>query len=415
MIPGVVALVELDSYTVLIASSAGLTCLGCALLFFWNRDRRLEWLLWWSLPFILGGLSALAYTRQNWSSDFLSIGPGNVARMLAVAMLWQGARAFAGRKPLWLALVAIPVVWLGLCLVPAFFENMPARIVVVSAAQTGFCLLAAWELWRGRDERLPSRYPAIACFVSFAAVMLVRILGVNVLPFPMGSLPLDPVWLGGFNLTVFAHAFFVGLLLLALTKERLELEQRNIALVDPLTGLMNRRAFMAQVERNAVRRGLGPEPTAILVLDLDHFKSINDEYGHEIGDRVLASFAAVAAANVRPSDMLYRLGGEEFCIVLPHSNVHVALSTSERVRKAFASHTYVSAGGIAIAATVSIGIATADHAGFDLDVLLAAADAALYEAKSRGRNRIVVADPQQLVRPAAEIVMEAQRVRAAGA
>jgi diguanylate cyclase (GGDEF)-like protein len=409
-----VAIVELDSYTILIASSAGLACLGCALLYFWNRDRQARWLLWWSLPFILGGLSALAYTRPNWSSDYLSIGPGNVARMLAVAMLWQGARVFGGRKPVWLALVAIPAGWLGICLVPAFFESMPARIVVVSTAQLTFCLLAAFELWRGRDEKLPSRYAAIGCFLSFAAVMLTRILGVNVLPFPMGSMPLDPIWLGGFNLVVFAHAFFVGLLLLALTKERLELKQRNMALVDPLTGLMNRRAFMAHVERNALRKGLGRESTAVLVLDLDRFKSINDQHGHETGDRVLASFAAVAAANVRPVDMLYRLGGEEFCCVLPDTDVQAALRVAERIRKAFGAHAYVAAGGALISGTVSIGVAAADHAGFDLEVLLAAADAALYEAKSRGRNRIVVADPALLVRPAAGIFVERERLRAGG-
>ncbi len=174
---------------------------------------------------------------------------------------------------------------------------------------------------------------------------------------------------------------------------------------------MNRRAFMGHVEQNALRRGMAPESTAVLVLDLDHFKSINDQHGHDVGDRVLASFASVAAANMRPTDQLYRLGGEEFCFVLPESDVPVALRVAERVRRAFAAHAYVGADGTAIAATVSIGVATADHAGFDLEVLLAAADAALYEAKSRGRNRIVVADPQLLSRPAAEIAMETQRFR----
>jgi diguanylate cyclase (GGDEF)-like protein len=403
-------IVGLDSYTLLIASCAGLVCLGSALLFFWYRDRRSSWLVWWSLPFITGGLSALFYARPNWQTDFMAIGPGNALRILGLAMLWQGARVFERRKPAWLAVALFPTAWLGLCLIAPLYQTMAARVVVVSIFNLTLCGLGAWELWRGRAEKLPSRLPAMLVFLSFCGFMLVRILGANVLSFPMGAGPLDSTSMGVFNLTLFAHAFFFGLLCLALTKERLEQEQRNITLVDPLTGLMNRRAFMAQVDRHASRRGLGPEHTAVLVLDLDRFKSINDEHGHDIGDRVLASFADVAAAAVRATDLLYRLGGEEFCVVLPHTGVHTALRVAEGIRKAFAAHAYVDAAGTAIAGTVSIGIATADQAGFDLEVLLAAADAALYEAKSRGRNRIVVADPQLLGSRAGSVAAEQRRL-----
>jgi len=406
---------ELDSFTLLVASCAGLVCMGAALLYFWNRDRRSIWLLWWSVPFLMIGIAAMSYARPNWASDFLSIGLGNAARITTVALLWQGARVFEGRKPTWLLLALVPALWLGLCLIPAFFESMAARVVGVSVFNVGLCCLAAWELHRGRAEQLPSRTPAIAVFLSFSIFMTVRIVSVPVLPFPMGALPVDPMWMGIFNLIVFAHAFFLGLLLIALTKERLELEQRNIALVDPLTGMMNRRAFMDEVARNDERRAEPDRPTALLILDLDHFKSINDRYGHDVGDKVLASFAEVAAANVRPDDMLFRLGGEEFCFLLPDTDVHAALRVAERVRRAFATHSYVAGNGEVIAATVSIGIAIADHAGFDLEVLLAAADAALYEAKSRGRNRIVLADPALLGRPAADIILETSRFRAGAA
>ncbi|HHY49063.1 MAG TPA: GGDEF domain-containing protein [Alphaproteobacteria bacterium] len=403
---------ELDSLTLLVASCAGLICIGAALLYFWNRDRRSIWLLWWSVPFIISGLAAMSYARPNWATDFLSIGPGNAARLTTTAMLWQGARVFQGHKPTWLMLALVPAVWLALCLIPPFFQSMPARVVGVSAFNIVLCCLSAWELHRGRAEQLASRTPAILVFLSFSVLMAVRIAGISVLPFPMGALPLDPTWMAIFNLVVFAHCFFLGLLLIALTKERLELQQRNIALVDPLTGMMNRRAFMDEVARNGERRGEPDRPTALLVLDLDHFKSINDRNGHDVGDKVLASFAKVAAANVRPSDMLFRLGGEEFCFLLPDTDVHAALRVAERVRKAFAAHSYVAASGEVIAATVSIGIANAEHAGFDLEVLLAAADAALYEAKSRGRNRIVLADPALLARPDGDIIPEAGRFRA---
>jgi diguanylate cyclase (GGDEF)-like protein len=406
--------VQLDSYTILVTTIVTLIFLGSALLYFWNRDRRSTWLLWWSIPFIVGGLAVISYTRPNWSTDFNAIAIGNALRLAALGLLWEGARVFSGRKPMLWPLAALIGVWVGLCLYPPFLASMHVRIIGVSLINSAVVLGAAWELWRGRAEHLPSRFPAIVVFCSFAVFMLLRIPFVAVAPFPYGAAKMDSMWLGGFNLMVFVHAFFLGLLLIALTKERLELQQRNIALVDPLTGLMNRRAFMGHVERNTLRRGLTPESTALLILDLDHFKAVNDQYGHEIGDKVLASFGAVAQACVRPTDLLYRLGGEEFCCVLPDTDVHAALRVAERIRKAFAGHAYPHTNGQIIPATVSIGIATADQAGFDLEVLVAAADAALYEAKSRGRNRVVVADPALLGRPAADIVLETQRFRAAG-
>lgn len=383
---------QLDSFTLLVATVATLVFLGCAMLYFWNRDRRSRWLLWWSVPFLVGGISTLSYLLPNWESDFVPIAVGNALRIGALGLFYEGARAFERRQPLLLPTMAIVAAWLLLCMIPSFLHSMPARIVAASLANGGLVVMAAWELWRGRDEYLPSRLPAVIVFLSFAVLMLVRIAGVNVLPFPMGAQPLDPVWMAGFDLIVFVHATFLGLLLIALTKERLELEQRNIAMIDPLTGLMNRRAFMTHVERNARRTGHGRESTALLVLDLDEFKSVNDRFGHDVGDKVLASFAAVAEANARPGDLMFRLGGEEFCFILPETDRAGALAVAERIRRAFATRAVETERGERVLGTVSIGIAVADYAGFDTEVLLAAADAALYEAKSRGRNRIVVAD-----------------------
>ena len=351
---------QLDSATLLVASSAAIVFLGCALLYFWNLDRASKWLLWWSVPFIIGGAGVVAYLRSNWGSDFAVIGVGNAVRVAAVCMLWQGARVFERRKPMVWLCILVPLLWI--------------------------------ELWRGRAERLASRLPAVLTFLSFSVLMLVRAGAVHVLPFPMGVLPLDPTWMGLFNFAVFVHATFLGFLLIAMTKERREAQQRHFALLDPLTGLMNRRAFMSHLERTARRRKVGREPLALLVLDLDHFKLINDRFGHDVGDRVLVAFAGVAEASVRATDQLHRMGGEEFCFILPDTRVPDAVAVAERIRQAFAGVTIL-AGSQSVAATVSIGIASTDHVGFDLELLHAAADAAMYEAKARGRDRVVVADP----------------------
>jgi diguanylate cyclase (GGDEF)-like protein len=388
--------VYLDSFTVLVASCAAMVFIGVALFYFWNLDRASSWLLWWSVPFIIGGLGAASYLRPNWENEFATIGFGNAVRIAALCMLWQGARVFEHRRPVLPVLIAAPLIWLGLCLFPPFFANMPARVVVVSLFNASFCGLAAYELWRGRAESLASRQPAITTFLSFAILMLARVGTASILPFPMGALPIDPTWMALFNFTVFVHATFLGFLLIALTKERREAEQRHFALLDPLTGLMNRRAFMSQVERAARRRKIGREPMSLLVLDLDHFKLINDRFGHDVGDRVLIAFAGVAEACVRSTDQLHRMGGEEFCLILQDTPLAESIAVAERIRQAFAGVT-VSAGSQKVVATVSIGIATTDHVGFDLEVLHAAADAAMYEAKARGRDCVVVADPAALL------------------
>jgi diguanylate cyclase (GGDEF)-like protein len=210
---------------------------------------------------------------------------------------------------------------------------------------------------------------------------------------------MSSTWLGFFNLVVLAHVGAFAFLMVSLTKERREAEQRNFAMLDPLTGLMNRRAFMAAVERAARRRrGYAHESVALLVLDLDSFKQVNDQYGHEVGDRVLVSFAQIAEAVTRPTDQLYRMGGEEFCFILPDTNLQGAIAAAERVRQTFALSS-VDARGVDVGTTVSIGIATADDAGVGLDALLEAADTAVYEAKGRGRNQVVVADATALRRP----------------
>lgn len=388
---------QLDSFTLLVSSGVVMVFLGCALLYFWNLDRASKWLLWWSVPFLIGGTAAFSYLRMDWETNFISIAFGNALRITAIALLWQGARVFERRKPLVAVVLLIPVIWLGLCLIPSFSASMAARVIGVSLFNAAFCSLAAYELWRGRSEILPSRTPAMVVLLTFAGFMLLRVATVGILPFPMGSLPLDPIWMGIFNLVVFVHASFLGFLLIALTKERHEAEQRNFAILDPLTGLMNRRAFMSQAERYARLRKRGRLPLALLVLDIDHFKSVNDRFGHDVGDRVLIAFAAVAEACVRPTDQLYRMGGEEFCFILPDTSLPDAIAVAERVRAAVARNS-VDTGQGGVLVTVSVGVATADHAGFDLELLLAAADAAVYEAKARGRDRVVVADPIALRR-----------------
>ena len=187
-----------------------------------------------------------------------------------------------------------------------------------------------------------------------------------------------------FNLIVFFHALMLTVLIVAMSKERLELEQRTKAQTDPLTGALNRRAFMARGVRLAQRHRHQTAPLCLLFLDLDHFKSLNDRFGHSGGDDVLMTFVAVVHDNIRPTDFLFRIGGEEFCCLLPHTRADQAHTVAERIRHQFESAT-VDVAGTPVKATVSLGIASTEVFGYDLDALMRRADMAVYAAKRQGR------------------------------
>lgn len=393
---------QIDSFTIMVAACTGIFLFGCAFIFFWWQDRKSSWLAWWIGPFLLGGAGIALFIPRGQISDWISIGVANSLLFMAFGLVWQGARVFTHRRSS-LAVVFVPAIaWIGLCAVPGYMEATTLRIIVASALVAGQTLLTARELWTDKSERLPSRAPAIVVLLSFSVFIGIRIPLAGYLPFPMGSGPLSSNWLALVNLVVLAHVGAFSFLMVSLTKERREAKQRNLAMLDPLTGLMNRRAFMAAIERAGRRQGgYARQSFALLVLDLDSFKQVNDQFGHEVGDRVLAAFAQVAESVTRPTDQLYRMGGEEFCFILPDTDLEGAIATAERVRQAFAASS-VDARGMAVGTTVSIGIASADHAGISLELLLEQADAAVYEAKARGRNQVVAAERTGLRRPAVQ-------------
>ena len=197
-------------------------------------------------------------------------------------------------------------------------------------------------------------------------------------------------WVAAFNLIVFFHTIILSVLMVAITKERLELDQRTKAQTDPLTGALNRRAFMSRGGRIVQRHQHARAPLSLLFLDLDHFKSLNDRFGHSGGDDVLVTFVGLVNANIRPTDFLFRIGGEEFCCLLPHTGTEHAVLVAERIRRQFET-TMMNVAGTPVKATVSIGIASTETFGYDVDTLTRRADTAVYAAKRQGRNRVVVA------------------------
>jgi diguanylate cyclase (GGDEF)-like protein len=184
----------------------------------------------------------------------------------------------------------------------------------------------------------------------------------------------------------------IAFILMAMAKERAAFIHKATAMVDPLTGVWNRRGLLTENEKFFSPSGTQAQESAVLLIDLDNFKSINDRFGHAFGDRVLQMFAATARNAVRGSDFVGRLGGEEFAVVLHGMARERALAVAERIRNAFADEAEVIEGQ-KVGATVSIGLALHDGSAIAFTELLWKADRTLYQAKEGGRNRVEWAVP----------------------
>jgi len=172
--------------------------------------------------------------------------------------------------------------------------------------------------------------------------------------------------------------------------KHLEEELTRQAHLDYLTGLSNRRHFMAQGEVELSRAIRYDTPLSALMLDIDSFKKVNDTYGHQAGDNVLQALSKVSQDTLRQVDIIGRIGGEEFAVILPETEAEEALNAAERLREAIAKTEVAMSAGLPIRFTVSIGAITLHDKDTNIDMLLNQADKALYEAKETGRNKVCV-------------------------
>lgn len=368
------------------------TTAGLLLLFFWLHDRSVTALALWGVAFVLVSLGSALVVMRGSAGDVWSLQVGPVLTLTGYGLMWCGARSFEGRKCNYpLALLGAGL-WLIASQFDGFAEATATRMRLSSVVIVTYTLLTAAEYWRARDKELMSRWPAIVLLLVHAFLFTLRIPFVESVPFPGGTSPGNPGWIPVGAVGMLLHTFCLAFLVMSMTRERGELRQRRSAQLDPLTGVANRRGFLDRGER-LLRRCLAEnKPAAVLILDLDLFKQINDTFGHQAGDHVLRVFCETANAVLRPTDVFGRLGGEEFACLLPGASAAEALQVAERIRASFEDRRdSIPVQGAA--STVSVGVATTLDVAPDLEELMAAADRAVYLAKANGRNRVERARP----------------------
>ena len=373
------AALDLPTLSLVAVCIAGL--LGVFLIIDWMQQRNVRALAWWGSAYLIG---ASAMALGTMPTPIITLPPQvpGALTFLACGMIWNGVRLFQGRRVLPFATFIGAAVWLGIGQIPGILENGNGQIVGALIVPV-YTFFIAIELWRERRRTRYSRAAAIVVPCLHAGIFLVP-LAMHAL-LPAGH---NAAWLTVFTLETILYAVGTAFIVMLMVKDHHVHVYRTAASTDHLTGVLNRRAFMENAVTLCKQQAKLGEPVAMLMFDLDHFKSINDRFGHATGDDVLRMFGQVVRAGTRADDIIGRFGGEEFVAIVP-GGWDSASKISERVRSSFeAAGTIVS--NHALAATVSIGAATSYNAVTAIDTLIARADAALYRAKHEGRNRVYI-------------------------
>ena len=375
---------SLDTPTLYLIATLVAAMLGAMLLYF-GRQENIQALNWWGAAYILGAVSvAISTLASSTLGDALSLAC-NAMGFVACGVVWNAARVFHGRKPNWAGVFLGAIAWVAATVTVAP-EAMALRTTIGAAIVAIYAGLTAGELWSERRRSLQKRWPAIVVPLLHGFVLMLPILLGDLLRADSGAFA--NIWVTAFSINLVLYAVGTVFIIFLLVSDRTVRAHKTAASVDPLTGMFNRRGFAEATARMITREAAAGRPVTVMIFDIDHFKSINDRFGHPTGDEVLKVFASVITNSLRISDLCGRIGGEEFAALVPCS-IEEAVLAAERLREAFETCGIV-IDDAPVATTVSIGVA-GGPAGTELDILLASADTALYQAKRGGRNRVEAA------------------------
>ncbi|WP_028345744.1 GGDEF domain-containing protein [Bradyrhizobium murdochi] len=375
-----------DTSTLYLFATMVAGMLGAMLVLF-GKQENIPALKWWGTAYLLGASSVAIWTIGGAKLGEPLLLTLHALGFAACGMVWNAARVFHGRKPNLPGLSLGAIAWVGTVLaLPSL--NPAMRLVVGAAIVAIYAGLTASELWSERRRTMHKRWPTIVVPVMHGCVLALPILLGSLLR-PHDETFASSIWVTAFSIELILYAIGTVFVIFMLVSDRAVTVHKTAASVDPLSGMLNRRGFSEACNQVIEREAAAGRPVTVMIFDIDHFKSINDRFGHPAGDEILKLFSTVVVSNLRISDLSGRIGGEEFAALLA-CPLEEGVIVAERVREAFEASKLVCEEG-PVVTTVSIGVA-GGPAGTELEVLLAAADTALYQAKRGGRNRVEAAE-----------------------
>lgn len=364
-----------------------------SLLLAWAASPGERSLAYWAggLAFFIIGI--LIGLDSAFIPSVLAVLFGNGAILAGYVMFLAALRSYGGRAFPWLIMIGVLAFWGGLCLLPSFPDMAEERLIILPLIAIGLLVLCIAELWRAP---FPRQIGAWGLMIVITIMILVQLTRLALTPsFADGPRPvmlMTPLGIA-FGLVALVSLFLASFLLVLAVRERSEAALRQAARRDELTGLPNRRDFHEQAALLCRQAGM----LTMMLIDLDHFKQVNDGFGHSVGDQVLTAFGRVLLAGAPAGSAAGRLGGEEFAVLLVGLDLTAARQEAARVQDAFSqAGNQLRPNGTPLNCTASIGLAhvaprlavTGPAAERRLRNLLARADDVLYRAKGAGRNRI---------------------------
>jgi diguanylate cyclase (GGDEF)-like protein len=377
---------ELNLLTLTIVLMCMQVALTCVHLMMRRAHPHEQALVAWAWANMIMAVACAMLAAHKQLPHFLSFAMSGWLIVLAHAALVAGLRIFLKQRlqlwPVALGLLAI------LAMANMFFyfavPNGAVRVILNALASAAFMGMAIWHIKR-TDERLVVLRPLMIAFAAHGLLLLLRIFFTSLMPGKnMFAIPEQQVVTWAILETLISF-LFINICFVIMVGERLQHRLNKMADLDALTGIANRRAFLREGEVKLGQCQANSANCAVLLIDIDYFKQINDTHGHQAGDAVLAQLGDILRTQLRPRDLAARIGGEEFAVLLPDAEEPQAEAIAERLRTQFSAQS-------APRATLSIGWAGA----LDDETLagaMARADKALYQAKRLGRNRVAAARP----------------------
>ena len=376
---------NLDVFTMLAMTAASSFAMAGAMTVV--RPQGREGVDLWALGLLAHGGCYVLYALRGHAPDWATVVLANALLSSAFALTLAAVAQFHARPLPWWRM-GLPVA-AALLLFGWHVGDYRARQMSAGVVLPLQLLLTLWALWR---PQAPGQ-PRGAWLISLSMGIEVLLVGGRGWLALSGRLDnADLLQLSPTQAVLFMMAFVTIILaslgFILMTKDRADAANQHLAAYDALTGVVNRRALLQVLEREVAQAARTASPYALVLLDIDHFKAVNDTRGHLAGDQVLRHVSQVLRARLRGQDLLGRYGGEEFLVLLPGTDLAGALQVAEGLRQAVQDAPCPWSGG-SIAVTISLGVCAArPHAPGCAEALIDAADQALYAAKQAGRNRV---------------------------